>query len=162
VTFGKYPDVRAVTTAHAHVSDWVLVGSIDSIGLSVLGEAAFVRSGSIVARLTKSGSGFAMDGILTGRLPFRFLVSLVGRTEANLPGFDQLQPLCSTPFWSVVGSSLCAARDIMEDSSRDRKGDACDAASVAIGFAALPARASDFSFTPTERTTECDASVVCE
>jgi hypothetical protein len=62
----------------------------------------------------------------------------------------------------LASSRDTAARDIMEDSSRDHKGEACDAATMAMGFTAVHTRISDVAVTRETRVIECDASLVCD
>lgn len=160
-TIGKYPDVQPVATTKAYVADGRLVASVDAIGLNILGESARMRSGYLVAKLEKTPQGgLTMDGFVTGRIPFADVVNIVGRTEART-GPGTLTPLCETSYWPLVGSTLCSARDLAEDPSRDGKGDPCNAMSAAIGFVAHPVRVSDVIFSGTERAIACDASVVC-
>jgi hypothetical protein len=155
-TINDYPNVQPLTTLDGYVSGGIVFGKVDSFGLEVLGSPARATFGRVVARITPIDNGFAVHGVLTGRLPFPDLVDLVGRTEIGAGN-----PLCASQLWPSLGPLLCSARDIMADESQDNTGKDCDAASVAIGFDAQSARVASGAYARPKKISVCDASVTC-
>lgn len=125
----------------AYVSNGVLVAAVAfpfTIGSSFGANFLRLDGAYLVGALTKSGTGYALAGVITGRWDTRNL--LTGMQGVKDP-FNAGQFLCGTDAtYLAFKSAICGGSDIARLASSDNTGAPCDALSLAVGFSGEPAQ----------------------
>jgi hypothetical protein len=134
------PYVAAYEDDTAYVSGGVLVANVSfpfSIGTSFGANFLRLDGAYLVATITKTQTGYALAGVVTGRWDTRNL--LTGMQAIKDP-FNAGQFLCGAdPTYGSFKAAICGAADIASESSSDNTGAPCNALSLALGFQAEPA-----------------------
>jgi hypothetical protein len=133
--------------SNAYVADGMLVATLDiPLYFGVGGGLNLdLSGGKLVARITRSGTGFALDGQIVGRWPTsKLLPSLAPLNDPFGSG-----KLCGTnATYLNLKQLICAATDVMSDQAQDNKGSTCDSVSVAVAFTAAPAKMGRVALRP--------------
>jgi len=167
---GAYPNRRPVVTGSAYVANYVIVGELREVNLSILGESATAGYGYFIGVLLPQDGQqvphklFRLEGYIAGRMLFDQVVNIIARTQVSPEdsGLPQ-RALCETDLWPVIKQQLCSAADTMDIPAKDHQGLVCNAATATIGFVASKAEVDDLEFKKPMGTLQCsDSTVVCK
>ena len=125
-------------SSEAYVTGGTLVARIPNVDLGLGVGKVGLTNAVLTARISPMGAGYRMDGQLAGRVPTREILALLAVFADPLSdsGFDLL---CGqNPTFLQYRSTICQAADITSDPVAGPTAP-CDALSVAVSFAALPA-----------------------
>jgi len=134
------PYVAAYEDDAAYVSGGVLVANVSfpfSIGTSFGANFLRLDGAYLVGAITKTPTGYALAGVVTGRWDTRnLLTGMQGIKDPFNPG----QFLCGNDAtYLAFKAAICGAADIASEGSSDNTGAPCNALSLALGFQAEPA-----------------------
>jgi len=125
----------------AYVANGVIVAHVSfpfGLGPSVGANFLRVDGAYLVGTLTRTSTGYAVKGYVTGRWDTRNI--LTGMAGMHDP-FNSGQFLCgSDSTYQALKSAICQGSDIARDSTSDNANAPCDALSLAVGITAEPAQ----------------------
>jgi hypothetical protein len=139
---GSAPPYVAVNEDDAaYVTNGVLVAHVSfpfGLGPSVGANFLRVDGAYLIGTLTKTATGYALVGYVTGRWDTRNI--LTGMAGMHDP-FNAGQFLCgSDSTYQALKAAICAGSDIARDSTSDNTNAPCGALSLAVGVTAEPAQ----------------------
>ncbi len=129
------PYVATNEDTSAYVANGVLVGSVSfpfRVGNAFGPNFLRLDGAFLVATLTKASSGYAMNGVITGRWDTRNLLTGMQGVHDPLSPSDFLCGTDST--YQGFKKAICQAADIASLGTNDNTGAACDALSLAVAF----------------------------
>jgi len=152
---GQGPFQARIEDAKAYVRDGLLVAQLD-LDLSVGLLRAKAKESILSAKIVKDGARLRLeDGIVAGRLKSGDL--LVAFEKMRSPLSTSNAHLCRDDLvYQEAKRRICAALDVATTRADDSKGVKCGAISLALKFAAVPAKTGTLVSVPADRPCGAD------